>query len=107
AELLDERAGLDRQERADEEILQEAEAWLAGWEETRTALQNAVDGARQAATRSEQLAERREPARRRLDAARRRDRLAAETEEARGRALASAERAAGARKRWLDLKEQR
>ncbi|GAA1427625.1 hypothetical protein GCM10009601_39170 [Streptomyces thermospinosisporus] len=107
AELLEERAGLDRQERADEEILQDAETWLAGWEETRTALQAAIDSARQAATRSEQLAERREPARRRLAAARRRDQLAAEAEEARGRALESAERAAEARRRWLDLKEQR
>ncbi|MFI9823456.1 AAA family ATPase [Streptomyces sp. NPDC052013] len=107
AELLEERAGLDRQERADEEILQDAETWLAGWEETRTALQAAIDSAQQAATRAEQLAERREPARRRLAAARQRDELAADTEDAQRRALASAERAVQARTHWLDLKEQR
>ncbi|MEU1043593.1 SMC family ATPase [Streptomyces sp. NPDC005897] len=107
AELVDERAGLDRQERADDEVRQEAETWLADWESTRTGLQGRVDSAQEAATRAEQLAVQRDPARRRLEAARQRDRLTDDTEEARRHALASAEDAVEARAHWLDLKEQR
>ncbi|MGC0408321.1 exonuclease SbcC [Streptomyces sp. SAI-195] len=107
AELVDERAGLDRQERADDEVRQESETWLADWESTRTGLQGRVDAAQEAATRAEQLAVQRDPARRRLEAARQRDRLTDETEEARRHALASAEDAVEARAHWLDLKEQR
>ncbi|WP_411100603.1 AAA family ATPase [Streptomyces sp. x-45] len=107
AELVDERAGLDRQERADDEVRQEAETWLADWESTRTGLQGRVDAAQEAATRAEQLAVQRDPARRRLEAARQRDRLTDDTEEARQHALASAEDAVEARAHWLDLKEQR
>ncbi|WP_210586010.1 AAA family ATPase [Streptomyces sp. GESEQ-35] len=107
AELVAERADLDRQERADEDVLQEAEAWLAEWEATRTALQTRIDSAQQAATRAEQLAVQREPAQRRLRAARQRDQFAGDTEAAQRQALASAERAVGARAHWLDLKEQR
>ncbi|MFA3878776.1 AAA family ATPase [Streptomyces sp. MMCC 100] len=106
-ELVEERAGLDRQERADDDVRQEAETWLAGWETTRAGLQGRVDGAQEAATRAEQLAVQRDPAQRRLDAARQRDRLTDDTEEARRQALASAERAVEARAHWLDLKEQR
>ncbi|MEV5547531.1 SMC family ATPase [Streptomyces sp. NPDC052309] len=106
-DLLAERAGLDRQERADEDVLHEAESWLADWETTRAALQARVDSAQEATTRAEQLAVQREPARRRLVAARRRDRLAADTADARRQELATAERAVEARARWLDLKEQR
>ncbi|MFJ6729306.1 AAA family ATPase [Streptomyces sp. NPDC091281] len=107
AGLLAERDRLDRQERADEDALTDTEGWLAAWETTRTALRQRIESAQEAATRAEQLAERREPARRRLAAARDRDRLGQEAEEARQRALASAERAAEARAHWLDLKEQR
>ncbi|MFC8872718.1 AAA family ATPase [Streptomyces sp. NPDC057148] len=107
AGLTEERAGLDRQERADDEALREAEAWLAGWEPARDRLQARVKDAQEAATRAEQLAERRDPARRRLKAARQRDRFALETEEAGRQALVSAERAVEARAHWLDLKEQR
>ncbi|MFC8082697.1 AAA family ATPase [Streptomyces sp. NPDC057340] len=107
AELVDERAGLDRQERADEEVRQEAETWLADWEATRTALQSRVDTAQEAATRAEQLAVQRDPAQRRLAAARQRDRLTDDTEAARQRALTAAEDAVEARAHWLDLKEQR
>ncbi|MFH9432450.1 AAA family ATPase [Streptomyces rochei] len=107
AELTEERAGLDRQERADEEALHEAEAWLAGWEETRDRLQARVEDAQEAATRAEQLAVQRDPARRRLAAARERDRLTHDTEETARRALDAAERAVEARAHWLDLKEQR
>ncbi|MYQ99165.1 hypothetical protein, partial [Streptomyces sp. SID6139] len=69
AELVTERAGLDRQERADEDVLREADAWLDGWEGARTTLQARIDTAQEAATRAEQLAVRREPAQRRLAAA--------------------------------------
>ncbi|MEU6279188.1 SMC family ATPase [Streptomyces sp. NPDC047028] len=107
AALAGERTGLDDQERADEDVLCEADAWLADWDPTRTALQSRIEAAQQAATRAEQLAERREPARRRLTAARTRDELAAGLEQAGQRALASAQRAVDARTHWLDLKEQR
>ncbi|EFL30644.1 exonuclease [Streptomyces viridochromogenes DSM 40736] len=107
AELLDERTGLDRQERADADVLQEAEAWLDGWEETRTALQDRVDSAQRAAALAEQLAERREPARQRLKAARQRDRLAEDTDQAADRVREARDRTLRAKQHWLDLKEQR
>ncbi|MEU9648855.1 SMC family ATPase [Streptomyces sp. NPDC048110] len=106
-ELVEERAALDRQERADDDARQEAETWLADWETTRTALQGRVDAAQEAATRAEQLAVQRDPAQRRLDAARQRDRLTDDVEEARRQALASAEESVETRGHWLDLKEQR
>ncbi|WDV50125.1 SMC family ATPase [Streptomyces coeruleorubidus] len=107
AELLDERAGLDRQERADADVLQEAQAWLDGWEETRTALQARVDAAQQAASLAEQLAVRREPARQRLTAARLRDQLAEDTNKAVEQVRTAQEEALRAKQHWLDLKEQR
>ncbi|MFJ8192865.1 AAA family ATPase [Streptomyces sp. NPDC096094] len=107
AELVEERTRLDRQERADEDVLHEAETWLADWEATRTGLQAGVDSAQEAATRAEQLAVQRDPAQRRLNAARQRDQYAADTEETQRHALASAEHAVAARAHWLDLKEQR
>ncbi|MEU1910746.1 SMC family ATPase [Streptomyces massasporeus] len=107
AELLDERAGLDRQERADADLLHEAEAWLDGWEETRTALQNRVDTAQQAAALAEQLAERREPAQQRLRAARMRDQLAQDTDRAVDRVRTAQDDTLRAKQHWLDLKEQR
>ncbi|MGW5662290.1 AAA family ATPase [Streptomyces sp. NPDC003758] len=106
-ELAAERTEMDRQERADEEVLHDAESWLAEWEQTRAALQERIDSAQEAATRAEQLAVQREPARNRLRAARERDRLAQDTEAARARALTSRERALAAHEHWLDLKEQR
>ncbi|MEV6167412.1 SMC family ATPase [Streptomyces sp. NPDC051954] len=106
-ELVAERADLDRQERADEDVLQETESWLAEWEATRTPLQTRIDSAQQAATLAEQLAVQRDPAQRRLRAARQRDQFGGDTEAAQRQALASAERAVEARTHWLDLKEQR
>ncbi|MEU6477100.1 SMC family ATPase [Streptomyces sp. NPDC047017] len=107
AALVTERADVDRQERADEDVLREAEGWLAGWEATRGALQARIEAAQDAAGQAEQLAARREPAQARLAAARTRDRLTGEADEARRRALDSAERATRAKDHWLDLKEQR
>ncbi|WP_344054060.1 SbcC/MukB-like Walker B domain-containing protein, partial [Streptomyces thermoalcalitolerans] len=107
AEVVAERAEADRQQRADDEVLQEAESWLAEWETVRSALQARIDTAQEAATRAEQLAVRHESARQRLAAARRRDELAEATEQARRRALASAQDALRAKEHWLRLKEQR
>ncbi|MCS0600720.1 SMC family ATPase [Streptomyces sp. LP11] len=107
AELVEERTGLDRQERADEDVLREADAWLADWDTTRAALQARVDAAQDAATRAEQLAVRREPMERRLTAARTRDALTADLADAQDRARAAGQRALDARAHWLDLKEQR
>ncbi|MFV0137285.1 AAA family ATPase [Streptomyces sp. HMX87] len=107
ADLLAERAGLDRDERADQDVRQEAEGWLADWETTRDAVRRRIEDAQDAVTRAERLADRCETAGRRLTAARQRDRLAGDTDDAQRRALASAERAVQARAHWLDLKEQR
>ncbi|MFF5370452.1 AAA family ATPase [Streptomyces sp. NPDC013187] len=106
-ELLQERAGLDRQERADADLLQEAEAWLDGWEERRTALQTRVDSAQQAAALAEQLGARREPAQQRLRAARTRDQLAQDTDRAVDRVRTARDETLRAKQHWLDLKEQR
>lgn len=107
AELGTERAGLDRQERADTDDLTEAETWLTDWDTTRADLQSRIDTAQEAATRAEQLAGRRDPARRRLAAAELRDRLGHQLEAARDTSRTSQEAAQTARAHWLDLKEQR
>ncbi|MDT0388935.1 SMC family ATPase [Streptomyces dubilierae] len=107
AELHAERIGLDRQERADADLLQEAEAWLDGWEETRAALQDRVETAQRAASLAEQLAVRREPARQRLTAARLRDQLAEDTERAVEQVRSAQQAALRAQQHWLELKEQR
>ncbi|MDH6432638.1 exonuclease SbcC [Streptomyces sp. SAI-144] len=107
AELVAERADLDRQERSDEEVLQEAEAWLAGWEEARAGLLHSVESAQEAATRAEQLDVQREPARKRLAAARQRDQFARDTDDAQQQVIDATDRALKARADWLDVKEQR
>ncbi|MFE9762929.1 AAA family ATPase [Streptomyces sp. NPDC005808] len=107
AELAAERVELDRQERADEEALQDAESWLATWEATRTAFEERIESAQGAATRAEQLAVQRDPAQARLNAARQRDQFARDTDDARQQALACRERATETRAHWLDLKERR
>jgi len=107
AALVAERSEADRQERADEDALREAEAWLDGWETTRAALRRRIDTAQEAAAQAEQLAVRYDTARTRLEAARTRDRLAEEADEARQRALDAAEHVARAKDHWLHLKEQR
>ncbi|MFF8195421.1 AAA family ATPase [Streptomyces bobili] len=107
AGLLAERTDLDRQERADEDVLAETEGWLAGWDATRAALQERVESAQEAATRAEQLAVQREPAQRRLKAARVRDQLDRDSDDAQRKTLTAGDRALAARTHWLDLKEQR
>ncbi|UNS95692.1 SMC family ATPase [Streptomyces tubbatahanensis] len=98
---------LDAESRADEELLGEAEEWLAGWEERRHALQRRADDAQEAATRAERLAALLHPARARLKAARRRDAFAAEIETAVEALQRAREQAAEAKERWLALRERR
>ncbi|MBO1332542.1 AAA family ATPase [Streptomyces sp. VRA16 Mangrove soil] len=102
-----ERADLDREERADTELLDEAEQWLARWDTRRGALQAEVDAAQEAATRAEHLGGQLEPALQQARAARERDRLTAQADTARDDALAAREKSAHAREHWLALKEQR
>ncbi|MEV5770985.1 SMC family ATPase [Streptomyces antimycoticus] len=105
--VVGEIAALDREARADDEAIEEAAEWLAGWEETHRAHQRRVEAAQEATTRAEQLGGRIEPAERRLEAARRRDRLAGQERQAREELLRAREGAAAARQNWLDLKEAR
>ncbi|MFD7363787.1 AAA family ATPase, partial [Streptomyces sp. NPDC059885] len=107
AEIAQERAVLERQARADEEILQEAGGWLDGWEARRTELTARIESAQEAAARAEHLAGRLEPARRRLSAARRRDDLAERTSVADSRLTAARERRNAAHEAWLDVKSRR
>ncbi|MFI8931018.1 AAA family ATPase [Streptomyces sp. NPDC053474] len=107
SDLSAQRADLDRQERADDDLLQEAEGWLAGWDGTRTRLQQDIEAAQEAATRTEHLAGQLQPAQERLDAARRRDELTEAAATARERAVTAREGAARAHEHWLTLKERR
>ncbi|MEU4797677.1 SMC family ATPase [Streptomyces sp. NPDC023327] len=107
ADIAAERAALERQERADDDLLRDASGWLDGWEGARAALQERVESAREAATHAERLAGRLEPAQDRLDAAHRRDRLAREAAAAHERALTAREHAGATHEHWLALKEQR
>ncbi|MFF2654876.1 AAA family ATPase [Streptomyces sp. NPDC058045] len=105
--VREERAALDRQDQADEELRQDTETWLAAWPATEAALQERLDTAQDAATRAEHLTARTGPAEARLDAARRRDRLTEDTAAAHARMLTAREHALGAHEHWLRLKEQR
>lgn len=107
AQIDAERAGLERQARADDELIREAEGWLAGWAATRDELRARIEEAQEAATRAEQLAGRLEPARARLEAARRRDALAIQASAAAERLAEARERASGAHETWLELRERR
>ncbi|MFE2236783.1 AAA family ATPase [Streptomyces sp. NPDC059442] len=106
-EIARERAVLDRRAREDEEILQEASGWLAGWESRRAELREQVESAQDAAARAEHLAGRLDPARRRLAAARRRDELAERVGTAASRLTEARERRNDAREAWLDVKSRR
>ncbi|MFJ3927582.1 AAA family ATPase [Streptomyces sp. NPDC090022] len=107
AEIGRERAALDREARAADELLRETTDWLARWEPARTALRDRVEAAQQAATLAEQLAGRLEPARLQLAAAQRRDALTAEAAAVEGALLSVREESAAAKERWLELKEAR
>ncbi|MGW1188895.1 AAA family ATPase [Streptomyces sp. NPDC002559] len=107
AEIDVERAGLERQARDDDELIREADSWLAGWEDARDGLRARIEEAQEAATRAEQLAGRLEPARARLEAARRRDALAVQVSAAADRLAGAREHAADAHESWLELRERR
>ncbi|WP_405809722.1 SMC family ATPase [Streptomyces sp. NBC_00210] len=107
AEITRERADLERQARADDDILQDAAGWLANWATVRRTHQDRIAAAQDAATRAEHLAGRLDPARRRLRAARERDELAARTEQAAELLRSAHEHANATRESWLDLKERR
>ncbi|MGW7366484.1 AAA family ATPase [Streptomyces sp. NPDC054841] len=107
AELARERADLERQGRADDDLLQDAEGWLAGWSTVRRGLQDRIEAARDAATRAEHLAGRLVPARRRVAAARERDRLAARATAVEDTLRTARDHANTAHETWLDLKERR
>ncbi|MFJ8931229.1 AAA family ATPase [Streptomyces sp. NPDC102364] len=106
-ELTKERTDLDREERADTDLLADTEGWLDGWEARRADLQAKVDEAQEAATRAEHLAGQLEPARKQARAAVERDRLAERAETADADALRAREQSATAHEHWLGLKEQR
>ncbi|MFZ4268169.1 AAA family ATPase [Streptomyces arboris] len=107
AGIDEERVRLNRDARADEELVREAEAWLAGWDATRAELTQRIETAQEAATRAEQLAGQLAPARSRLDAARRRDALATDVQDAREALAAVREQALAAHESWLGLRERR
>ncbi|MBK6044364.1 AAA family ATPase [Streptomyces sp. MBT55] len=107
ARIDGERVRLNREAQADDELIREADAWLADWDTTRAALTGRVDASQEAATRAEQLAGLLAPARRRLDAAGRRDGLATDVQQAEERLTGAREQELDARKAWLDLRERR
>ncbi|MGW5064776.1 AAA family ATPase [Streptomyces cyaneofuscatus] len=107
ASIDEERVRLNRDARADGEIVREADAWLADWDTTRAELAQRIEAAQEAATRAEQLAGQLAPARLRLDAARRRDALATDVQDAREALAAARERALAAHESWLGLRERR
>lgn len=107
AALEAELRGLEVESREDEELLREAEEWLARWDGTRQAHQRRVDDAQEAATRAERLAGQLQSARGRLDAARRRDQLARDIAAAEKELLTAREEATAAHEHWLDLRERR
>lgn len=97
AEITRERADLDRQARADEDLLQDAASWLADWDTVRRTCQERIAAAQEAATRAEHLAGKLDPARRTARAARERDELAARTAQMEERLRTARERANAAR----------
>ncbi|WP_405509981.1 SMC family ATPase [Streptomyces cyaneofuscatus] len=107
ARIDEERVRLNREAQADDELIRDADAWLADWDTTRTALKDRIDASQEAATRAEQLAGQLAPARRRLDAARRRDALATDVQRAEEEHTAARERELDARTFSLDLRERR
>ncbi|MEU2789941.1 SMC family ATPase [Streptomyces sp. NPDC007100] len=107
ADIGRERAGIEREARADEQTLVDAAAWLADWEPAHQEHQRCIEAAQEAAARAEQLHAQLDPARQRLEAARRRDRLGSDVRAADEEALHARERSAAAREHWLDLKDRR
>ncbi|MFJ1860274.1 AAA family ATPase [Streptomyces anulatus] len=107
AAIDEERDRLERESRADDATVREADAWLAGWDAVHAGLRERIATAQEAATRAEQLAGLLAPARRRLEAARRRDALAAEVLAVRRTLVEAREGALDAHETWLGLRERR
>ncbi|MFH9478794.1 AAA family ATPase [Streptomyces anulatus] len=107
AAIDEERDRLERDSRADDTTVRDADAWLAGWDAVHAGLRERIATAQEAATRAEQLAGLLAPARRRLEAARRRDALAAEVLAARRTLAEAREGALDAHETWLGLRERR
>ncbi|MFJ6806531.1 AAA family ATPase [Streptomyces anulatus] len=107
AAIDEERDRLERESRADDTTVRDAEAWLAGWDAVHSGLRERIATAQEAATRAEQLAGLLAPARRRLEAARRRDTLAAEVLATRRTLTEAREGALDAHETWLGLRERR
>ncbi|MFI1933722.1 AAA family ATPase [Streptomyces sp. NPDC020330] len=107
AAIDEERDRLERESRADDATVRDADAWLAGWDVIHAGLRERIATAQEAATRAERLAGLLAPARRRLEAARRRDALAAEVLATRQTLAEARERALDAHETWLGLRERR
>ncbi|WP_097910119.1 AAA family ATPase [Streptomyces sp. b84] len=107
AAIDEERDRLERESRADDTTVRDADAWLAGWDAVHSGLREHIATAQEAATRAEQLAGLLAPARRRLEAARRRDALAAEVLATRQTLAEAREGALDAHETWLGLRERR
>ncbi|MEV5260291.1 SMC family ATPase [Streptomyces anulatus] len=107
AAIDEERDRLERDSRADDATVRDADAWLAGWDAVHAGLRERIATAQEAATRAEQLAGLLAPARRRLEAARRRDALAAEVLAVRRTLVEAREGALDAHETWLGLRERR
>ncbi|MCX5206952.1 SMC family ATPase [Streptomyces sp. NBC_00237] len=107
AEITAERAALDREARADEELRQDADDWLTGWDAVRRGLQDRIEAAQEAATRAGHLQSQLAPAAARLAAARRRDELDQRLRAAEQSLHSARDTAADAREHWLDLRERR
>ncbi|MHA6764350.1 AAA family ATPase [Streptacidiphilus sp. PAMC 29251] len=102
------QARLEAEREDAETVRAEAEQWLAvEWPEQRQRGDAALDRARQAAVRTDQLDEQLPEARRRGAAAEQAEALAARLADARQRELRRREDAAGAHEAWLDLRERR
>ncbi|MDH6114053.1 exonuclease SbcC [Kitasatospora sp. MAP12-15] len=93
--------------RAAEELAEEAEGWLAGYQAESDALTEQEAAARAAATRTEQLDARRIETQARLEAARRRDALRARAAEAETGQLVLHEAALQAKEYTLELRRRR
>ncbi|MDX3073944.1 SMC family ATPase [Streptomyces sp. MI02-7b] len=107
AELVAERARLERETGADEQLIADAGAWLEDWERVRLGHERRIDTAQAAATRAAELAGTLDSSRRRLSAARERDAHERELGAAEERLRAAREAAADAREHWQDVREAR
>ncbi|MFC4031284.1 AAA family ATPase [Streptomyces polygonati] len=106
-EIAERREALEREERADEGVVREAEAWLDGWPRERDALRSRLDAGIEASARAGGLGAELDAARRRRDAAGERDRLAVRSGLAEEAARDARDLAAEAREAWQDLREAR